>query len=489
MYCILQGHSHIYEIQTITQIFYPNERFIQVEAVAPEGVTALSRLTETECRAELYVDGELAQTRVMPREGELPESGTARPVPVFGPVGSDQETRRRLMICLFLACQAQTGLKTAWGALTGIRPSKMARLMLEQGLSREQILNAMEQNYFTSRDKMNLAVDVALAEKQIVSSQPEDAFSLYVGIPFCPTRCLYCSFASYPIGKDYSRADAYLAALARELAAIRTFTERKPISSIYIGGGTPTALSEAQLDILLDRIVELFGQAPEFSVEAGRPDTVNTAKLRSLKAHGVTRISLNPQTLNDETLARIGRAHTSAQFMESYALARSEGFDNINMDVILGLPGETAVDTNSTISGLLRLKPENLTVHTLTIKRASRLRETLEQYPMAEPAELERMLAGSQKLCAAAGLRPYYMYRQKNMLGNYENVGYTVPGRESLYNVLIMEETQSIWAAGAGAVTKLKSGDKLQRAFNVKSLDDYINRIDEMITRKEVRIC
>jgi len=488
MFCLLAGHRYIYDIQTITQIFFPNERFIQVEEVTAPGLTAVSELTAAECRGALYLDGLLKQESVMPLPEISAETAglvTHTPVTDGDDISGGQEIRRRLMLTLFLALQVYTGQKPPWGALTGIRPSKMARLLAERGYTKAYIIDTMERNYLTRRDKIALAVEVAEAEKEILDLQPENAYCLYVGIPFCPSRCLYCSFASYPIGKDTILTDSYLTALEKELLSIRNLTQGRVPTSVYIGGGTPTALNEKQLDRLLAFIRRKFGAAQEFSVEAGRPDTINIEKLSILKAYGVNRISLNPQTMHDDTLTNIGRSHTVKDFYESYGLARAKGFDNINTDIILGLPGETPIHVSQTMDKLLALEPENVTVHILTIKRASLLRETLDRTPLADAGALNEMLAVSRRMCRVSGMRPYYMYRQKNMLGNFENVGYCLPGRQSLYNVLIMEETRPIWAAGAGAVTKLVFGGRIERVFNVKNLNDYICRIDEMIKRKE----
>ena len=486
MYCLLNGHDYFYDIQTITQIFFPNERFIRVDNTDMPGLTAVSILDRDKCLGALYSDGCLKQRQVMP----LPEiiSGAGSPIthtPVADNASGSQEIRRRLMVTLYLSLKAHTGQDPPWGALTGIRPSKMARLLLEKGYSGDSIIGAMERNYLARRDKIALAVDVAEEENKILKTLPENAFSLYVGIPFCPSRCLYCSFASYPIGKDAYVVDMYLGALEKELAAIRNLTRGLGVSAVYVGGGTPTVLTEKQLDRLLKFISGLFGVAAEFAVEAGRPDTINVRKLLVLKEYGVNRISLNPQSLRDDTLARIGRSHSTGDFYNSFAMARAEGFDNINADVILGLPGETPGNVEETMFKLLALRPENVTVHILTIKRASILRETLVQYPLTGAGDLEEMLGVSRRMCRESGMLPYYMYRQKNMLGNFENTGYSLPGRQSLYNVLIMEETQSVWAAGAGAVTKLVFGDRIERVFNVKNLNDYILRTDEMIKRKE----
>jgi len=486
MYCVLHGHENIYDIQAITQIFFPNEKFIQVNTIDNPGLTAVSSLSSHDCSGALYFDGCSMKQFDLPLSSQCKSEGLVARTPLIDGAEGSQEVRRRLMMSLFLACQAYTKQDPPWGALTGIRPSKMARMLMEKGYSRDFIIDAMEQNYLTHRDKTALAIDVAAAEKDIIEKQPKDTFSLYVGIPFCPSRCLYCSFASYPFKKSASEAELYLDALGKELQAIRNITYGQAVSTVYVGGGTPTALSGEQLERLLTLIRRLFGDVDELTVEAGRPDTINLENLRILKDCSVNRISINPQSLFDETLQRIGRGHMVDDFYDSFALARKAGFDNINTDVILGLPGETPDHITHTMDGLLKLKPENVTVHMLSIKRASLLRESLDRYSQPDISALEKMLDISRRTCREAGMKPYYMYRQKNMLGNFENVGYCMPGRESIYNIFMMEETQTVWAAGAGAISKLVFGDRIERVFNVKSLNDYINRIDEMIGRKEV---
>jgi oxygen-independent coproporphyrinogen-3 oxidase len=358
----------------------------------------------------------------------------------------------------------------------------MARLMLDNGMDREIIVRSLSADYFTRPEKSELAINVANAEQKLIAAQPKNAVSLYVGIPFCPSRCLYCSFASYPVSP---RTWDYIKSLIKELDAVGELINSHPISSLYIGGGTPTSLPDDQFETLLRCLSARF-KAGEFCVEAGRPDTVSKSKLLIMKRYGVNRITLNPQTMNDETLALIEREHGAEDVMRAFCGARECGFDNINADIILGLPGETLAHVERTVNALIKLAPENITVHILTIKRASRLRPTLNEYHIAGVSELEQMLDLSRRICMSAGYMPYYMYRQKNMLGNFENVGYSKPGREGIYNVMMMEETQSVWATGAGAVTKLVAGDKISRVFNVKSLDDYIKRVDEMIGRKRI---
>jgi oxygen-independent coproporphyrinogen-3 oxidase len=483
---ILLGHNCVYDIQSISQIFFPNERFTKLEKPSETGFTVVSSLQEDRCIGELFLDGSLVAARnMLVPQNKADSSAQKNYTPVVeNTLASEtplaQEIRRRLMITLYLACQDYTSFCPPWGALTGIRPSKMCRLLLDKGLSEDEIVDACSNNYFARTDKIKLALEISRYENRVLAKQPENAVCVYIGIPFCPSRCLYCSFAS---NAGTQKADAYLTALKQELTTMASLI-CEPISAVYIGGGTPTALSAKQLESLLSLTVSLFAGNFEFSVEAGRPDTIDLEKLQVMKAFGVTRISLNPQTMNDETLIRIGRGHTSADFYKSYALARTAGFDNINTDIILGLPGETAADVKNTLDSVIELNPENITVHILTVKRASKLAETLEKYPLASAAELAQMIEISSEYCKDGGLVPYYMYRQKNMLGNFENVGYCRPGKECVYNICIMEETETVWAAGAGAVSKIIMGSRLQRVFNVKNLDEYITRIDEMINRK-----
>ena len=336
--------------------------------------------------------------------------------------------------------------------------------------------------------KAALALKVAKAERKILEDNRPEEISLYIGIPFCPTRCLYCSFTAYPLHQYKNRVDEYLDAMFRELDWLAAYSRSFVMKNIYIGGGTPTSLDEAQLERLLQKVEELFhpDESMEYTVEAGRPDTITREKLRLLKEYGVNRISINPQTMNDKTLRAVGRKHTVEDIRRVFREAREEGHQNINMDLILGLPGEDAADVRNTMEEIMKLAPDNVTVHTLAVKRASRLREELAQHDMTTAQTLEEMLDISAEYAKKMGMEPYYMYRQKNMVGNFENVGYCHPGKEGIYNVQIMEEKQTILAAGAGASTKTidPETDRIERVFNVKSIEDYIGRIEEMIERK-----
>lgn len=384
-----------------------------------------------------------------------------------------------------------TKAELPWGALTGIRPTKLIVTMIEAApdVTDEEITSFLKENYYVTDEKAALGIQIARREIKLLEKiDYEEGYSLYIGIPFCPTTCLYCSFTSYPIGAYTKKADDYVTALLKEISyASARFADRK-LNSIYIGGGTPTTLEPEQLDRLLHAVRDSFdfSHNQEFTVEAGRPDSITPEKLAVLLKHGVTRISINPQTMNQKTLDLIGRYHTVEQVKETFQLARKMGFDNINMDFIVGLPGETMEDIRFSMEEVQKLNPDSLTIHSLAIKRAARLNIMREQYKDFTIENNEQIM----ELCAAAaenmGMTPYYMYRQKNIAGNMENVGYVRTGRAGIYNILIMEEKQTIVALGAGSVTKRIYPDgRIERCANVKDVGQYIDRIDEMIERKE----
>lgn len=384
-----------------------------------------------------------------------------------------------------------TKAELPWGALTGIRPTKLIVTMIEAtpDVTDEEITSFLKENYYVTDEKAALGIQIARREIKLLEKiDYEEGYSLYIGIPFCPTTCLYCSFTSYPIGAYAKKADDYVTALLKEISyASARFADRK-LNSIYIGGGTPTTLEPEQLDRLLHAVRDSFdfSHNQEFTVEAGRPDSITPEKLAVLLKHGVTRISINPQTMNQKTLDLIGRYHTVEQVKETFQMARSMGFDNINMDFIVGLPGETMEDIRFSMEEVQKLNPDSLTIHSLAIKRAARLNIMREQYKDFTIENNEQIM----ELCAVAAenmdMTPYYMYRQKNIAGNMENVGYARIGKAGVYNILIMEEKQTIVALGAGSVTKRIYPDgRIERCANVKDVTQYIERIDEMIERKE----
>lgn len=386
------------------------------------------------------------------------------------------------------------GVELPWGTLTGIRPTKIPMKLMEEGRSEEEIATYMKETYFATEEKIRLSIDIAKREKALLSRiDYENGYSLYIGIPFCPSTCLYCSFTSYPLAVWSKQVDAYLDALEKEIDFTAQKFYHKKLNSVYIGGGTPTTLNPEQLDRLLRKIKCSFDlqHCIEFTVEAGRPDSITKEKLQVLRKHNIDRISINPQTMKQETLDLIGRRHTVEQIVESFHMARELGFDNINMDLIMGLPQENLEDVRNTMERLTELKPDNITIHSLAVKRAARLSIFKEDYKDMQMVNTQAHMDLCADYCKAMGLYPYYLYRQKGMAGNMENVGYAKEGKAGVYNILIMEEKQTIMALGAGATTKFvlpeKNSDgspRIERVENVKDVKNYLERVDEMIDRK-----
>lgn len=382
-----------------------------------------------------------------------------------------------------------TNIDLPWGILTGIRPAKMVRELNDKGNSFEDIYKLFTSEYDVHEDKAKLAIEVAQKEYKIISDMNKDAVSLYIGIPFCPTRCLYCSFTSQSIKFSNTLVEPYMDALFKEIDFIKEYINSNNIKveTIYIGGGTPTALNDYNTKKLCDKISTSFDIAnlKEYTVEAGRPDTINRFKLQTLKDYGVSRISINPQTMNEKTLKLIGRQHSSQDIINSFELARDIGFHHINADLIIGLPDEDINDFIYTMDKIEHLNPESVTVHTMSIKHGSYLDMNYSMYTPTAISTVNNMLKIADERLRRLEKSPYYLYRQKNMLGNLENVGYCNADCECLYNIYIMEEVQSIISLGAGGSTKIVNNDNIERVFNVKEVSEYIKRIDEMIERKK----
>lgn len=390
---------------------------------------------------------------------------------------------------LYECLRDYTGKELPWGNLTGIRPTKLAMTMLEKNMSDEAIIGYLQQNHFVSRQKAELSIDIAKRERTILDGiHYENGYSLYIGIPFCPTTCLYCSFTSYPLCVWEKRMDQYLDALCKEMDCVAELVKDKQLDTIYVGGGTPTTLSAERLDRMLTKIRSTFDltRVKEFTVEAGRADSITGEKLEVMKQHRVGRISVNPQTMHDRTLKLIGRQHTVAQVEDAFRLAREIGFDNINMDIILGLPEETDADVAETVRRIEALNPDSLTVHSLAIKRASKLNRFIRENGYIMSNNTEETMRIAAEGASRMGMKPYYLYRQKNMTGNFENVGYAREDKNGIYNILIMEEKQTIVALGAGSITKRVFPDgRIERCENVKDVALYMDKIDEMIARKQ----
>ena len=440
------------------------------------------------------------RTEVMQYQEQAEQTRTAQDIVIEPEVPekdgrSKKELHEAFKCTLYTKLSAQLNKTLPWGYLTGVRPSKIAYTLLEKGADREQILEAFTKKHLVSEKKAQLALQVAQTEKSILEKMDyKNGYSLYIGIPFCPTTCLYCSFTSYSLAAYQSKVQPYLEALLKEMKYVSEAMRGRRLDTVYFGGGTPTTLSAGQLDMLLTELERQFDLSAcrELTVEAGRPDSITYEKLCVLKAHHVDRISINPQTMNQQTLDLIGRRHTVEQIEEAFALAGKAGLDNINMDMILGLPGENKEMVQHTLEKIKALAPESLTVHSLAIKRAAALNIWREKYLDLQMDNSDEIVSMAADYAHQMGHQPYYMYRQKNMAGNFENVGYSKPGLECIYNILIMEEKQTIIAMGAGASTKIVfqneteggQAGRIERIENVKDVTNYIQRIDELIERK-----
>lgn len=386
-----------------------------------------------------------------------------------------------------------TGKIMPWGTLVGIRPSKKALALLESGYSEDEVIKEFKDRHETLRQKTQLCIDVAKYENNLVNKDTNN-ISVYIGMPFCPTRCVYCSFTANAVGGNKALVEDYLKALTKEIKALSSYIKNKKlnIETVYFGGGTPTAINDEQFEDILAKVYLSFVEdmnIREFTVECGRVDSITRSKLLSMKKYKVDRISINPQTMNDDTLRLIGRNHDSSSVEECFKIARELGFDNINMDLIVGLPGEGIEEVIKSCERIKSLNPENITIHGLSVKRGSRLYENLinnEAYQIPDQSELNAMYEATKKLAKDLYMKPYYMYRQKNMLGNMENVGYCRDEKICLYNIEMIEEKQTIIALGADAVSKVVflEENRLERFANVKDVKEYNNRIDEMITKK-----
>ena len=481
MNLIIQNHSFQYEIEKLVRVFYPHTKIRVTEEAQGEEDYILTSMEGLPSGAQLSVSAVLCGRRL-----EKTQS-------VFFCDVLDNETaedflERKLVLLLFHVLRELTGYTPPWGILTGVRPAKlMSRLVRDWG--EERACAYFTGELLVSPEKAALASAVAKAEAPILAASRPESFSLYISIPFCPTRCSYCSFVSHSNEAAKRLIPRYMDHLLREIAATGELSKQLSLrlESVYIGGGTPTALGAEDLTRITDCIRTHFDLSVlrEYTIEAGRPDSVTQEKLLAIQAGGAGRISINPQTFNDDVLREIGRRHTAAQTLDAMALARSLGFDNINMDLIAGLPTDTTESFRKTLETTLALSPENITVHTLALKRAATL--VTEQLPVGDAAQTEQMLALAFALLTAAGYAPYYMYRQSNCISNLENVGWAKTNRACLYNVYMMEECHTVLACGAGAVTKLcvPNSNNVERIFNFKYPYEYIDRFDELMARKQ----
>ncbi|MBQ3518254.1 MAG: coproporphyrinogen dehydrogenase HemZ [Clostridia bacterium] len=477
MFLICKNHDYLFEMENIVRIFFPMEKIVTLEEDLPDTDGMFSTiLTKTDGGADLFAKAVLHnQTATATRfatDAQL--------------LCADGEW---LMASALCECLTElTGYKPPWGLMTGVRPSKLMRSYIEQfGVEKaiDRFVNFLE----VSPAKAQLAVSVAEAEDAVVALSDENSVSQYASVPFCPSRCSYCSFVSHSVKQAAKLIPDYTALLCREITENARIADELGLQtlSFYIGGGTPTSLTAEQLKEITDAVKNAIDLAKvrEYTVEAGRPDTITREKLQVLFDAGVTRISVNPQTFNDNVLSLIGRKHTVADFYSAFNTAREIGFDNINMDLIAGLPGDSPDSFADSIRQAIALDPENITVHTLALKRSSELVTEHEWHKAAK--DTVQMLDTASELLTAAGYKPYYMYRQSKCIGNLENVGWCKPGKECIYNVYMMEEVHTVLASGGGAVTKLKDphSAKIERIFNFKYPYEYVSRFDELLARKD----
>lgn len=466
----VKNHNFHFELENLTRLFFPNEK-----------ITVIRDFSEPQ---PPYIYTEVSdKITISVNIGSFNKSETA-----VKKLADDDNELVSAQLLYKLLCDF-TGLTQPWGILTGVRPVKLLRRLAEES-NEEQAVKKFENDFFVSNEKIALSRETEHNERKILELSKPESFSLYVGIPFCPSRCSYCSFVMASIERAEKLIEPYTKLLCEEIKRTAEIANKLGLrlETVYFGGGTPTTLSAEQLDTVLRTVNKSFDMSTcrEFTVEAGRPDTIDIAKLFALKENKVDRISINPQTVNDEVLKTIGRKHTAQQFFDAFELARKCGFDNINTDLIAGLPTDTPESFKNSLDSIVRLNAECITVHTLCMKRASRLTTEGVTLDLQQARDAREMLAYTQNILGQNEYIPYYMYRQSRMVGNLENVGWSKKGFESLYNVYVMDETHTILACGSGGVTKLKRNnpDYLERIFNFKYPYEYIDRFDELIQRK-----
>mgnify|MGYP001279735139 CR=1 FL=1 len=484
IYVYLLGHDFRYEVQELIKVFFFGEDiiFIDNKNQYDKGILIENSL--------YYTDKKFNSTTKIYRNNKLIFKHTVGNIEDLRIEGENIKKKIRIGIkkCIYEALISISDTLVPWGVLTGIRPVKIAHSLLGEGLEDKEILNILTEQYRLFLEKANLILGISKKQRKYIYPLDDNRFSLYVSIPFCPTRCLYCSFPSCGIERYGNFVDNYTDNLIYEIDRISELMENKSISTVYIGGGTPTAIPTNNLEKIIQAIYKKFGREniEEITVEAGRPDTINRQILEMLNKNEIDRISINPQTMNDGTLRLIGRKHNSEPIIAAYYLAKEIGFDVINMDLIIGLPSEGLKEVKTTLKEIEKLNPENLTVHTLSVKRGSKFKDSMEKYHVGSQKVIEKMLNETRYFASRMNLKPYYLYRQKQTMGNFENIGYAKEGKECIYNIAMMEEKETIVAAGMGAVSKIffPKENRIERIPNVKSLEEYLKRTEEMVERK-----
>ncbi|MBO4423009.1 MAG: coproporphyrinogen dehydrogenase HemZ [Clostridia bacterium] len=475
MKLIIEGDINSYYLQTLCMLFFPRAKFSNTESIGPETPVAIVKVSSDENTAYAEASLSMGGRTVLKYHSEN-----------FSP---DVPKKNTLSIsaskAFFDAATEFCSYTPPWGILTGVRPTKLAYELIKSGMTKDQTVKSLRSEYLMFPRKAILATDIARVESKIIRNYTDRDCSVYISIPFCPSRCAYCSFISYATKKFLSLIPDYLVAMKREIGLISGLIKSLGMNvvTVYVGGGTPTVLDERQLEDLLDYVSSVFDvpSLHEFTVEAGRADTISAEKLKICKDHGVTRVSVNPQSLSDDILQRVGRMHTVKQFYDAYDLALASGIRYINTDLIIGLPGDDFNTYSKTIENIVKLSPENITAHTFAAKKSSEITVSGSELFTEDYKELAKCVDYTQIITKSAGYIPYYMYRQKNSAGNLENVGFCKKGAECIYNILMMEEVHTIFAAGAGAVTKFTkdAGGSIQRVFNPKYPYEYLSKSRE----------
>lgn len=482
---LIEGHPYEHDLFELIRVFFPGKEIVfvgdnQYESVNEE-LFIHSSLVE-------QIDNNLAVSRVYSYGGLIKEVVVDISDIYIQGISRRKIIKNAIKKSIYDSLVFLVNSEVPWGILTGIRPIKVSHDLINSNKDTSDVKRILMNEFRIYEEKAQLMIDIAMSQRKHIYPLDENKYSLYIGIPFCPSRCSYCSFPAFAIGNNYDKVDKYVNTLIYEIKRVKEMMENKWLNTVYIGGGTPTSIRPKDLERIIATVKESFKfeNIKEFTVEAGRPDTLNLEMLKMLKSMEIGRISINPQTMNSNTLKRIGRNHDMDSIISSYNMAKDLGFDTINMDIILGLPGEDVEDVAKTLEQIEKLNPDNLTVHTLALKRGSKLSSNEDDHGEASH-EIKKMLEITETKAAAMDMFPYYLYRQKQMVGNLENIGYSKLNKESIYNISMMEEKETIIGAGLGAVSKIYSprDNTIKRLPNFKDLTEYSSRIDELINKKK----